>query len=227
MTELLCHNQKISAPCENRRTNIFTSYIFQYGWHCRHNSGQPTVARRWQADGGPTVANRWWADVGKQRKCGTGYPSARRRWTAGGNLPLIATGGPTASCYLGSNCADIDSTCRCLKMSGSALCSPGPIIYMFPGSYVPWVRPMFPGSYVPRVLCWGGGANIVAILGVSPMFPGSYVPRVLCSPGPMFPGTYVPRVLCSPGPMFPGSYVGGRGPGVEHRVANIAIDVGI
>ena len=38
-----------------------------------------------------------------------------------------------------------------------------------------------------------------------------------------------PRVLCSPGPMFPGSYFGrvGGGGGVEHIVANIAIDVGI
>ena len=31
MTKLLCYNQKIIAPCESRRTSIFTSYIFQYG----------------------------------------------------------------------------------------------------------------------------------------------------------------------------------------------------
>ena len=100
MTKLICYNQKISAPCESRRTSIFTSYIFQYGWHCWHNSGQP-VASRWWVDGGPTVASRRWPADGGPTSASNGNVPPAHRWTAGGNLPFIATGGPTASCYVG------------------------------------------------------------------------------------------------------------------------------
>ena len=77
MTKLLCYSQQISAPCESLRTSIFTSYIFQYDIV------------------GTTVANQRWPAGGK-------LTVGRRRQFAGGNLPFIATGGPTASCCLGS-----------------------------------------------------------------------------------------------------------------------------
>ena len=75
-------------------------FHFLYFFNMADIVGTTVASQRWPAGGGSTVASRRWADVGRQRKCTTGYPSAHWRWTAGGNLPFIATGGPTASCYL-------------------------------------------------------------------------------------------------------------------------------
>ena len=63
--------------------------------------GATVASRRWPAGGKPMVGRRWPADGGPTSTSNGNVPPAYRRWTAGGNLPLLATGGPTASCYLG------------------------------------------------------------------------------------------------------------------------------
>ena len=51
-------SQKISAPYENRRTIIFTCYIF-------FNIVGTTVASQWWQAGGKQMASRWWVDGGQ------------------------------------------------------------------------------------------------------------------------------------------------------------------
>ena len=65
--------------------------------------GTTVASQRWPAGGKPTVGRRRQVDGGPTSASNGNVPSAHWRWTAGGNLPLIATGGPTASCYLGYN----------------------------------------------------------------------------------------------------------------------------
>ena len=83
MTELLCYTQKISAPCESRRTSIFTSYTF----YLYFSIWLTLSAQQWPADGGPPVASRWWADGGQ--------PMVRRRRQAKEMCHRLAISSPT------------------------------------------------------------------------------------------------------------------------------------
>ena len=46
MTNFVFDTWKTSAPSENQRTSIFTSYFFQHGRHRWHMVGKNTLAQR-------------------------------------------------------------------------------------------------------------------------------------------------------------------------------------
>ena len=67
--------------------------------------GTTVASQRWPAGGKSMVGRRWPVNGGQPTSASNGNVTqiAHYRWTAGGNLPFIATGGPTASCYLGTS----------------------------------------------------------------------------------------------------------------------------
>ena len=70
------------------------------------------VGQRWPADGGPTSASNGNVPPASHRLTGGGP-------LHGGNLPFIATGGPTASCYLGiKHCGPTKIATQCQEDPG-------------------------------------------------------------------------------------------------------------